>query len=209
MTTYPEVSAVTRMIGSRILWVSLLFYAANAHARVAPTSSLLLRSLLLSVTINLHRAGVPYQHNFLPFYSSSHTSSLYRDLRKPLNRVFQTVSCWSSVSASGRTHQLRAGTHAIRHNQQVTTPRVVAQRDTYEHGGSRSPPEQLGISRIGLHSRPRTLLLPLGSFFSTRKTRGINHRTFSSGLHSGNVSEMQYGHLVRLKVLRSTITTVV
>ena len=137
MTTYPEVSAVTRMIGSRILWVSLLFYAANAHARVAPTSSLLLRSLLLSVTINLHRAGVPYQHNFLPFYSSSHTSSLYRDLRKPLNRVFQTVSCWSSVSGSERTHQLRAGTHAIRHNQQDVS---LVSRKRVGPGGSTSPP---------------------------------------------------------------------
>ena len=40
---------------------------------------------------------------------------------KPLKTSFQTVSCWSSVSGSGRTHQLRAGTHANRHDQQVTT----------------------------------------------------------------------------------------
>ena len=44
------------------------------------TRSLLLCSLLLSITINLHRPGVACQHHLL-FYWSSHTSSLYRDLR--------------------------------------------------------------------------------------------------------------------------------
>ena len=35
----------------------------------------------------------------------------------------------------------------------------VAQHDSCEQGGSRSPPEQLGLSRTGLHSRSRNLLL--------------------------------------------------
>ena len=43
----------------------------------------------------------------------------------PLNTFFQTVPCWSSVSGSGRTHQLRPGTHAVRHNQHVVAVKML------------------------------------------------------------------------------------
>ena len=39
-----------------------------------------------------------------------------------IHNFSQNVSCWSSASGSGRTDKPGAGTHAIRHNQQVTTP---------------------------------------------------------------------------------------
>ena len=79
--------------------------------------SLLLCSLLLSITINLHRPGFAYQHHLLLFYWSFHTSSLYRDFRLASQYTFSYTGSCSSVSGSGCTHQLRASTHANRHNQ--------------------------------------------------------------------------------------------
>ena len=75
-------------------------------------------------------------------------------------RCYQSVNCWSSVSGCGRAQQLRAGTHAIRHNQQPTSiifgkttlPKylrraILTHFKVYLAFGMRAPPYRVGAEK--------------------------------------------------------------
>ena len=116
------------------------------------------------------------------------------------------MSCWSSVSGSGRTHQLRADTYANRHNQQVMS---LVSHNT------------IAASKAVQDRHPSNWAWAGLDFIQDQETYSCCHhwellhireKINLRRLLRWNVSQTRYGYRVRLRgfcAVHSTTTTIV
>ena len=79
---------------------------------------------------------------------------------EPLNTCSQTVSCWSSISGSGRIHQLRAATRANHHNQHACkSPTDLREHNHVQQCVGFQSVTNLCFDRAGVSCRRQSRLL--------------------------------------------------